>query len=378
MYQLIHKITGLAALLFAVSLSAQAVAAELWVTPSDKNDKEVGNWAVSNTGDVNFVFAAPDNLDSLESVQLVVLGKKTTSVDMHVAVSTAGDGQAHDTNGGSLLLAGVSLSKDEITEVDLSGAFPPLAAGTDYVGVALHTVEAGDVRVLGLRVSYQAVDPLAGMSCPDGEVVTGFGAASELTCVSRGELLAGLGCADGEVLSGFNDVSGAPVCLSRGDLLGGLSCPAGQVANGFAADGSLSCEAIGGGDAGDDGDTGGGGPGPSVTIVIGDAAIIEGNTGGKTMVFTVTLNEAATSVVTVNYATQDGSATAGQDYTATGSSLSFAVGETSKTINVTVLGDFANEGIEYFNVLLSGATNAVIGDGIGLGTIFDDDGGNGR
>lgn len=317
MNKLMKKLSVVTTLLFGLSLSAQAAAEELWVAPSDKSDKEVGNWAVTNNGEVNFVFAAPDNLDSLGNVILVVLGKKTTTVDMEVEVSIAADGQAHDSNTSALALSGIDLIKDEVTEIDLSGAFPALAAGTDYVGVELETEEEGDVRVLGLRVQYRAVDPLAGLSCPEDEV-----------------------------LIGFND------------------------------DGSLKCKLFtgtGGGGGGSDP----GGPG-GITIAISDASETEGNVNNADMIFTISLNQQSTSTVTVNYATQDASAIAGEDYVATSGIAGFAPGQTSQTISVPVLDDTLDEGIETLNVVLSAPTNATIADGVGEGVIVDNDGGNGR
>jgi Calx-beta domain len=77
--------------------------------------------------------------------------------------------------------------------------------------------------------------------------------------------------------------------------------------------------------------------------------------------------------VTVQYATADGGATAGSDYQAVGGTLTFAPGETSKTITVPVNGDRLPEPNETFFVNLGNATNATIADGQGVGTIADDD-----
>jgi large repetitive protein len=90
-------------------------------------------------------------------------------------------------------------------------------------------------------------------------------------------------------------------------------------------------------------------------------------------VFTVSLSAASGQTVTVNFATADASATA-SDYAATSGTLTFAPGETSKTITVSVKGDTNDEFNETFNVNLSGQTNATIADGTGVGTIVDDDG----
>ena len=88
-----------------------------------------------------------------------------------------------------------------------------------------------------------------------------------------------------------------------------------------------------------------------------------------TATFTVSLSQSTSQPVTVNYATANGTAQAGADYVATSGSLTFAAGETSKTISVTILADNLAELDETFFINLSGAVNGTIGDGIGQGTI---------
>jgi len=88
----------------------------------------------------------------------------------------------------------------------------------------------------------------------------------------------------------------------------------------------------------------------------------------------VTLSNPSDQAVTVDYATADGTATiADHDYTAASGTLTFAPGETSKTITVQVGGDTALEGDEAFTVALGHASNATIGAGAGVGTILNDD-----
>src|SRR5260370_38972857 len=71
-----------------------------------------------------------------------------------------------------------------------------------------------------------------------------------------------------------------------------------------------------------------------------DVTLNEGNSGPTTFAFTVTLSPASSQTVTVNYATANGTATAGSDYTAIPSTpLTFLPTETTKTVNVTVSGD---------------------------------------
>ena len=75
------------------------------------------------------------------------------------------------------------------------------------------------------------------------------------------------------------------------------------------------------------------------TISIGNVSVTEGNSGTTNVNFTVTLSAAASVPVTVNYATADGTATAGSDYMATSGTLTFAAGSTTGTISVPVTGD---------------------------------------
>jgi hypothetical protein len=112
---------------------------------------------------------------------------------------------------------------------------------------------------------------------------------------------------------------------------------------------------------------------PLPTLSINDMRVTEGNSGTVNAVFTVSLAPVSGQTVTVNYATADETATAGTDYQAISSTLIFNPGETSKTVNVPVIGDALNEGSETFFVNLSGATNATIADTQGVGTITNDD-----
>jgi hypothetical protein len=102
------------------------------------------------------------------------------------------------------------------------------------------------------------------------------------------------------------------------------------------------------------------GPAPP-QLVINDVAVVEGDSGTKNAVFTATLSAVTPDTVTVDYATANGSATAGTDYVATSGSLTFAPGTTTQTIIVPVLGDTVGEANELFFVNL---TNGTVGIGI--------------
>ena len=85
--------------------------------------------------------------------------------------------------------------------------------------------------------------------------------------------------------------------------------------------------------------------------------------------FTVTLDEAATDTVTVDYATSDGTADAGDDYTSTTGTLTFDAGTTSKTISVSIADDTEDESDETFTVTLSNASGADLNTATATGTI---------
>ena len=106
---------------------------------------------------------------------------------------------------------------------------------------------------------------------------------------------------------------------------------------------------------------------------INSATLTEGNTGTTAMTFTVTLSAASDAAVTVNYATADGTAVAGSDYQAKTGTVTFGIGETSKTITVLVNGDRLGESDEFFYIHLTGAAGAHFENGTGYGTIFDNE-----
>ena len=95
-------------------------------------------------------------------------------------------------------------------------------------------------------------------------------------------------------------------------------------------------------------------------LSISDSIAAEGSNGTATAVFTVTQSPASANVVTVNFATADGTAFAGSDYVATSGTLTFQPGETNKTISVALIPDAAPEPDETFTMTLSSPVNADI------------------
>jgi uncharacterized delta-60 repeat protein len=110
------------------------------------------------------------------------------------------------------------------------------------------------------------------------------------------------------------------------------------------------------------------------SLAINDVSIVEGNSGTENLTFSVSLSAVSGQTVTVNYATADGTARSTRDYTAKSGALSFAPGTAlTRTISIPINGDTLVEGDETLYVILSGAVNATIGKGRGMGTINDDD-----
>ena len=111
-------------------------------------------------------------------------------------------------------------------------------------------------------------------------------------------------------------------------------------------------------------------PGP-LALSVADADAREGT--DPAVVFTLTLNRASSEEVTVDYATADGTARAGQDFSATSGTLTYAAGVTEQSVSVPVLDDATDEGEESFTFTLSNASGALIDDGEATGTIVNSD-----
>ena len=108
-----------------------------------------------------------------------------------------------------------------------------------------------------------------------------------------------------------------------------------------------------------------------VGIAVADARVEEGD--GAVLAFLVTLSRAASGTLAVDYATEDGSAHAGDDYTAASGRLKFRAGQSSKKIKVGVLDDSHDEGEETLTLRLSNASSGRLTDGEATGTIENHD-----
>ena len=108
-----------------------------------------------------------------------------------------------------------------------------------------------------------------------------------------------------------------------------------------------------------------------VGISVDDVEVEEG--AGVVLAFQVALTRAASSSLTVDYSTSDGTATAGADYTSTSGTLTIGAGSSSGTVEVSVIDDEHNEGSETFTLTLSNASSGTLTDASATGTITNHD-----
>jgi hypothetical protein len=111
-------------------------------------------------------------------------------------------------------------------------------------------------------------------------------------------------------------------------------------------------------------------PVPLPTLSVGNASVTAPASGTTVESFAVTLSATSSAPVTVQWQTQDGTATAGSDYQAAGGTLTFAAGQTQQNINVTIDHDSAAQpGSLTFDVDLSNPSGATLAAVQGTGTI---------
>jgi hypothetical protein len=108
-------------------------------------------------------------------------------------------------------------------------------------------------------------------------------------------------------------------------------------------------------------------------VTTGDCAAPEGDATGGTCTVPLAVSPASGHTVTVAYTTADGTATAGTDYAAASGTVTFAPGETQKTVPVALIGDTAVEPDETFRLVMAAPANAVLFNATGQGAIVDDD-----
>ncbi len=126
-----------------------------------------------------------------------------------------------------------------------------------------------------------------------------------------------------------------------------------------------------GGSSGSDGDTTPPPASPRASISV--AAVQEGDAGSTPVTVDITLSEAAPAAASVRYATSNGTARAGEDYSAAQGTLSFSAGATSQSFSLQILGDALDEDDESFTITFSDASGLTLATASATVTIPDDD-----
>ncbi len=208
-----------------------------------------------------------------------------------------------------------------------SGTPQSATVGTNYAPLKARVLDSNNDPVGGVNVTFNAPNTGASGTFP--------GSVFSATAVTDG-----------------NGVATAPV-LAANNTAGSFQVSAGYAASPLATFDLTNLDAP--------------------TISVDDVTF----TGADSLVasgFTVTLSAASAQTITVHYQTGDGTAVAGEDYTATSGTLTFDPGETSKPVPVTILPDTVQESTEQFYLNLdSPSSNAFIADAQGVGTIPNDD-----
>jgi len=109
---------------------------------------------------------------------------------------------------------------------------------------------------------------------------------------------------------------------------------------------------------------------PLINITTSPQTVVEGL--ATSLVYTVSLSTASSQSITVQYATSNGTATLGSDYTSTTGTLTFNAGVTTQSITIPILNDAANEADETFSLTLSNPTNALLGSTKSVTTTITD------
>jgi hypothetical protein len=109
---------------------------------------------------------------------------------------------------------------------------------------------------------------------------------------------------------------------------------------------------------------------PLINITTSPQTVVEGL--ATSQVYTVSLSTASSQSITVQYATSNGTATSGSDYTSTTGTLTFNVGITTQTITIPILNNSVSEPDETFSLTLSNPTNALLGSTKSVTTTITD------
>lgn len=167
---------SLVVLVGLVSLPSTGFANEIWLEPAKQDaNRTVGNWPTAKLNrwrmETHFAFHIPAEFDSFTKAVVVLIPWKTTTFPWRANLSVAGDGQPHDALTNSET-GSQEVTKNNVTEVDVSAVFPESLASSGYVSLnfVLGNRYRG-TRVVGMRFKYASTggggggDPSA-VECP--------------------------------------------------------------------------------------------------------------------------------------------------------------------------------------------------------------------
>jgi hypothetical protein len=270
-------------------------------------------------------------------------------------------------NGGTGVTKAATTGTTGVFTVSVSGltngaaysfkAYATSAAGTSYTSAATFTTltapTLGSATASGSSASTVTLD--SSVSSDGGSPIIERGFVYSATATNSNPALSGTGVTKITVSGTTGAYSSGVFALTAGTAYSFKAYAASAGGIGYSSTGTFTTS--------------------NPTFSIGDVFMNEGNSGTQTYSFVVTLSNASSLTATVAYATQNGTATAGQDFTMATGTLTFAPGQTSQTVDVSVSGDTTPEADETFTMALANATNATIVRANGSGVILNDDGG---
>jgi YD repeat-containing protein len=325
----------------------------------------VGNMTADGIGTYTYT---PDNMVETTTVAGVATTYRYDGDNSRVLKASAGAQRYYVHGVGGMLLSEFeeicsqfAVSRDYIyigSRLIASLKYPSTSA-TVFLTSAASSVAEGSATTVNVRVTTSTGSPLAcGVTVPYSTVAGNASAPSDFTAAS-GTLTFSSGSASGS--------EQAINLFTAGDAFDEpdetFSLTLGQP--GGATLGTVAAHVVTILD--DDAPS-------NVTVTISDSSITEGNTGNANTAFNVTLSGVVGQDVTINFATANGTATAGPDYVAASGMLTISAGQTTGQVLVSVLGDVVDEPNETFTVNFSNASGVVLTDTVAVGTILDDDG----
>lgn len=320
------------------------------------------------------------------TVQLSAASGQTVSVEYATANGSAVQGSDYAATSGTLTFAPGILSQTAVVPVNPDA----VDENDETFQVALSNPVAATLATASATATIIDDDPAPGVSVADVTVVEGNTSSSmasfvvTLSGASQKAITLDYATSDGTAVAGADYTAAmGTVTLNPGDVTAtinvvvlGDTSPEGDETFTLVLSNPSNVtlvDAVAVGTLLED-------DAPVPAISVSDPVLAEGNSGTTTLTFAVTLSTSTTQTVTVAYSTADGTATSGgtsalggEDYVATSGTLTFAPGTTQQLVSVQVNADTLHEPSETVNLVLSGATNATIGDPTGVGTLTNDD-----